>query len=47
LRSLGTVATFDGTADFSGMDGTTNLFLIRDRASGTILFLGRLADPRA
>ena len=90
LRSLGMVSAFDGTADFSGMDGTTNLFLgsalqrtfvevteagteaaaatlfeaktmgmasrfyadhpflflIRDRGSGTILFLGRLADPR-
>ena len=23
------------------------LFLIRDRGSGTILFLGRLADPRS
>lgn len=91
LRSLGIVSAFDGTADFSGMDGTTNLFianavqrtfvevneqgteaaaatlfeartnsmtgrfnadhpflfLIRDHGSGTILFLGRLADPRS
>jgi serpin B len=91
LRSLGIVSAFDMTADFSGMDGTTNLFLasalqrtfvevneqgteaaavtlfeaksksmsasfradhpflflIRDRGSGTILFLGRLANPRA
>lgn len=91
LRSLGIISAFEGTADFSGLDGTTSLFLasalhrafvevnetgteaaavtlfevktkgmsarffadhpflflIRDRASGTILFLGRLADPRA
>jgi serine protease inhibitor len=91
LRSLGIVSAFDDTADLSGMDGTTNLFLgsalqrtfvevneagteaaaatlfeaktksmtgrfyadhpflflIRDRGSGTILFLGRLVDPRA
>lgn len=91
LRSLGMMSAFDRTADFSGMDGTTNLFLaqvlhrtfvevnetgteatavttsriefmgrssrfdadhpflflIRDRGSGTILFLGRLADPRS
>ena len=91
LRSLGIVSAFDATADFSGMDGTKQLyltsalqrafvevneqgteaaamthfgagpsggpptfyadhpflFLIRDRGSGTILFLGRLADPRA
>ena len=91
LRSLGIVSAFDGTADFSGMDRTTNLFianalqrtfvevneqgteaaaatlfeartksmtgrfnadhpfvfLIRDHGSGTILFLGRLADPRS
>jgi serpin B len=91
LRSLGMVAAFDDTANFSGMDGTTNLFLgsalqrtcvevnetgteaaaatlfeaktmggpnhfyadhpflflIRDHGSGTILFLGRLADPRS
>ena len=90
LRSLGMASAFDGRADFSGMDTTTNLFLagalqrtfvdvnetgteaaavtlfeaktrgmpnrfivnhpflflIRDRGSGTILFLGRLADPR-
>ena len=90
LRSLGIVSAFAPTADFSGMDGTTNLFLanalqqafvevneqgteaaavtlfaaksksmsghfladhpflfmIRDGGSGTILFLGRLADPR-
>jgi serine protease inhibitor len=91
LRSLGIISAFDRTADFSGMDGTMNLFLaaaihrafvevsetgteaaavthlgteaaaspesfdadhpflflIRDRGSGTILFLGRLADPRS
>ena len=91
LRSLGIISAFDGTANFSGMDGTKNLFLatalhrtfvevnetgteaaaaasfgaktksmshrfyadhpflflIRDRGSGTILFLGRLADPRS
>jgi serpin B len=91
LRSLGIVSAFDDTADFSGMDGTKQLyltsalqrafvevneqgteaaavthfgavpsggppsfqadhpflFLVRDRGSGTILFLGRLADPRA
>jgi serpin B len=91
LRSLGVVSAFNETADFSGMDGTMNLFLgralqrtfievnetgteaaavtlfvtmsksktgcfyadhpflflIRDRASGTILFMGRLADPRS
>jgi serpin B len=91
LRSLGIVAAFNAAADFSGMDGTTNLllgsalqrtfvevnergteaaaatlfetrsksmagrfnadhpflFLIRDGGSGTILFLGRLADPRS
>jgi len=27
LKSMGMVSTFDGTADFSGMDGTTNLFI--------------------
>jgi serine protease inhibitor len=91
LRSLGIISAFDGTADFSGMDGTKILFLatalhrtfvevnetgteasaatlfavaeksmrrsftadhpflflIRDHGSGTILFLGRLADPRS
>lgn len=92
LRSLGILSAFDNsTADFSGMDGTKNLFLatalhqafvevnetgteaaaatlfeaktksmsdrfyadhpflflIRDHGSGTILFLGRLADPRS
>ena len=91
LRSLGVVSAFDGSADFSGMDGTKNLFLatalhrtfvevnervseaaattlfgvaesamtrpliadhpflflIRDHGSGTILFLGRLPDPRS
>jgi serpin B len=91
LRSLGIVSAFNGAADFSGMDGTTNLFLgstlqqtfvevnergteaaaatlfeartksmpgrfyadhpflflIRDRGSGTILFMGRLANPRS
>jgi serpin B len=90
LNSLGVVSALKYGADFSGMDGTTNLFLgcalqrtfvevsergteaaavevlevrtmgmhslfnadhpflflIRDRGSGTILFLGRLADPR-
>jgi serpin B len=91
LRSLGIVSAFNDTADFSGMEGTTNLFLanvlqrtfvevneagteaaaatlfeartksmtgrfnadhpflflIRDCGSGTILFLGRLADPKS
>ena len=27
LKALGMTSAFDGTADFSGMDGTTNLFL--------------------
>ena len=89
LKSLGMISAFGGTADFSGMDGTTNLyltavthqagievnesgteaeavtrfagatkgiperfiadhpflFLIRDNASGCILFLGRISNP--
>jgi serine protease inhibitor len=91
LGSLGMTAAFGSTADFSGMDGTRNLyisdvvhkafvevdeegtiaaaatsvqmetlavvmkqvfvvdhpfiFLIRDNASGAILFLGRIVDP--
>lgn len=89
LKSLGMISAFGGTADFSGMDGTTNLyltavthqagievnesgteavavtsfgvtrmgiperftadhpflFLIRDNASGCILFLGRMTNP--
>ncbi|HTH46194.1 MAG TPA: serpin family protein [Candidatus Limnocylindria bacterium] len=89
LKAAGLASMFDGRADFSGMDGTTKLFvadvthealvevdetgteaaaftlfraaarggptrvrldhpfmfLIRDRASGSILFLGRVVDP--
>jgi serpin B len=90
LKSLGMTSAFGDTADFSGMDGSTNLylsdvihksfvevneagteatavtllqaqaasmaerfdvdhpffFLIRENGSGTILFLGRIIDPR-
>lgn len=89
LKSMGMPSAFGDTADFSGMDGGTNLyisdvfhkayvevneegteaaaattvsvvqaadafsftadhpfiFLIRDKGSGTILFLGRIVDP--
>jgi serine protease inhibitor len=89
LKSMGMSSAFNDAADFSGMDGTTNLyiskvlhqayvkvdeegteaaaatainmmvkgvpelfiadrpfiFLIRDNASGQILFLGRMVDP--
>jgi serpin B len=89
LKALGMASAFSPAADFSGMDGTTNLylsdvfhktfvevneagteaaavsislvrarsssgrcivdrpfvFLIRDNASGSILFLGRILDP--
>jgi len=89
LKALGMASAFSGAADFSGMDGTTNLFLsdvfhktfvevnesgteaaavsislaktkgmdgrfivdrpfvflIRDKGSGSILFLGRIIDP--
>jgi serpin B len=90
LKSMGMPSAFDADANFSAMDGTTNLylsdvlhkawvevnetgseaaaatsaemslkadpecfiadhpfiFLIRDNGSGTILFLGRIVDPR-
>lgn len=90
LKSLGMTSAFGDTADFSGMDSSTNLylsdvihksfvevneagteatavtllqaqaasmaerfdadhpfiFLIRENGSGTILFLGRIIDPR-
>jgi serpin B len=90
LKSLGMTSAFDDTSDFSGMDGTKNLylshvlqkafvevneagteaaaatlilvrtrgsagsflvnrpfiFLIRENGSGSILFLGRIIDPR-